>query len=115
MPINRADYPPDWDFISRRAKVRAGWQCEFVYDNGERCAATDWAPHPHTGRPVPLQTCHLNHTPSDNRPENLAVYCPRHHDLHDAAHRRETQRLREQAEAQAALDAAGAEQLGLGI
>jgi hypothetical protein len=28
MPINRSNYPPDWEDISRQVKEEAGWCCE---------------------------------------------------------------------------------------
>lgn len=41
---------------------------------------------------IVLTVAHLNHDPTDNRPENLRHWCQLHHNQHDAAHRAENRR-----------------------
>lgn len=84
MPINYADYPPDWKEISRRIRFeRAGNRCEW-------CGAENYQPHPVTGSSVILTVAHLgidkpDGTPGDKadlfdtREENLAALCQRCH------------------------------------
>lgn len=43
---------------------------------------------------VILTVAHLNHDPTDNRPENLRHWCQLHHNQHDAAHRAEGRKQR---------------------
>lgn len=100
MPIskeNLALYPANWKAISRRIRFeRAGNRCEwcgvrnhafgrwasktsdvFHYaDAGERDTLT--AEGVKVIRIV-LTVAHLNHDPRDNREENLAALCQRHH------------------------------------
>ncbi len=39
---------------------------------------------------IVLTVAHLNHTPEDCRPENLAAMCQRHHLAYDAQHHKQT-------------------------
>lgn len=85
MPIsaqNRARYPADWSKISRGRKERAGWRCEGSPAFPDCRARHGW-PHPRTGSRVVLTTAHLNHTPEDNRDENLRVWCQLCHLTYD--------------------------------
>ena len=78
MPMNRADYPADWELRSRFVRfVRAGGRCEW-------CNAKHGEPHPITGSIVVLTTAHVY----DRRPKaasllNLAALCQRCHLRHD--------------------------------
>ena len=76
MPLTReerARYPADWPEISRRIRFgRARGHCEW-------CGAEHGKPHPNTKSIVVLTVAHLNHTPEDVRPENLAALCQRCH------------------------------------
>ncbi|MGG5811435.1 hypothetical protein [Falsiroseomonas sp. CW058] len=89
MPISREDrarYPADWAEISLRIRGgRAGWRCESVID-GRRCDAVDGGRHPITGSRVVLTVGHLNHTPEDNREDNLRAMCQRCHLAWDREH-----------------------------
>lgn len=91
MPMDRSRYPPDWEKISLRIRgTRAGWQCEWIGGNGERCQAKHWDWHPITGSRVVLSTAHLGvdlpdgspgdkHNKMDCRDENLMALCQLHH------------------------------------
>jgi 5-methylcytosine-specific restriction endonuclease McrA len=87
MPIRpemRRKYPKEWKRISLEVRqYRAGWQCEMV-TGFVRCEARQGQPHPITGSKVMLALCHLNHDPSDNRPNNLLVGCQKCHNQYDA-------------------------------
>ncbi|MBI4748635.1 MAG: hypothetical protein HY774_09095 [Acidobacteria bacterium] len=94
MPFNRKLYPSNWEHISHSIRfVRAGGQCEWIDDDGKRCAAQHGELHPVTGSKVVLTTAHVNHTPSDNRDENLRAWCQFHHLRHDARHHAGNARL----------------------
>ena len=95
MPIRpemRARYPRDWALRSRFVRfVRARGRCE-------RCGAEHGRPHPLTGSIVVLTTAHV----FDDRPEassllNLAAWCQKCHNGHDAAARRAGTRKRRRA------------------
>ncbi len=76
MPIKkefRKYYDASWHALSKRLRnERAGNQCEW-------CHARNYQPHPVTGSKVILTVAHFNHTPGDNREENLVVLCQRCH------------------------------------
>lgn len=76
MPMNRADYPIDWESLSRRVKDEQGWQCLW-------CSATHGMLHPLTGSKVVLTTAHIDHNNTNNARENLAALCQRCHLKHD--------------------------------
>lgn len=46
---------------------------------------------------IVLAVCHLNHTPGDDRDENLAALCQWCHLTHDREHHRETREVRKDA------------------
>ena len=112
-PENRDRYPADWPDISKAIRFgRAGGRCEcrgecgMVHVQGiaddDRCP--NWHGHPSvaTGANVVLTVAHLNHTPEDCRPENLAAMCQGCHLRYDADHHRQTAaatRARAQADA----------------
>lgn len=84
MPMNRSDYPADWEAISKRIRFeRAGGRCEA-------CGAVHGQRHPVTGTIVILHAHHIgvdkpDGTPgsptdkSDCRDENLQALCQRCH------------------------------------
>lgn len=84
-PENAKLYPPDWKAISQRVKDRADWRCEGSPKYPD-CRAAHGEPHPATGSKVVLTVGHLNHEPSDVRPENLRAWCNRCHLTYDAGH-----------------------------
>jgi hypothetical protein len=98
-PENRGQYPSDWPVISKRIRFeRAGGQCECDGRCGRephdtpRCLARHGEPSRISGAPVVLTTAHLNHTPSDCRPENLMAACQSCHLAYDADHHALTRR-----------------------
>lgn len=94
-PEDRARYPANWPAIRAAILDRAGHCCEGspAYPD---CRARNYAPHPVTGSKVVLTIAHLNHTPEDDRPEQLRALCQRCHLRHDQAlharHAAETRR-----------------------
>lgn len=58
----------------------------WTYGKARAFVARWWDPH-EEGRPtiIVLTVAHLNHDPTDCRPENLAAMCQRHHLAYDAA------------------------------
>jgi len=48
---------------------------------------------------IVLTTAHLNHDPTDCRPENLAAMCQRHHLQYDQRHHNETAYMSRKARA----------------
>jgi len=92
-PENRARYPKDWALRSRFVRqVRARNRCEW-------CGAENHKPHPVTVNIVVLTTAHVY----DDRPEassllNLAAFCQKCHNGHDAPARRQRRKARLEAE-----------------
>ena len=102
MPMNRADYHPDWESISRQIREQANWQCEFCgIEQGERTRS---------GGKVVLTVAHLNHDTRDNEPSNLRALCQRCHLRWDAKHHQrnaaETRRQKRIQLGQRAMEAA---------
>ena len=118
MPMNRAQYPDNWETISSRIRFeRAGGRCECTgecgADHGGRCNAphgeTVWrredARHiwrlPDAETPpvgwyavrVVLTTAHLDHDRGNNDEANLLALCQHCHLRHD---RRTLKALRRQ-------------------
>jgi hypothetical protein len=86
MPIRpgeKARYPKEWAVISLWMRVCAGWRCEW-------CDAIQGAPHPVTQSRVVLTVAHMDHTPENCTPGNLAALCQRCHLRYDAQHHKET-------------------------
>ena len=90
MPIRKSErnkYPANWKDISTAIKQRAGWRCECEgecsTDHQGRCEERHGSPTLHFRGKVILTTEHLNHDPTDNRPENLKAMCQRCHLLYD--------------------------------
>lgn len=65
MPMNRADYPVNWEEISKQIRFeRAQSRCECTGEcgcsfDGERCSVEHGQPHPRTGNKVILTVAHL--------------------------------------------------------
>jgi 5-methylcytosine-specific restriction endonuclease McrA len=78
MPMNRANYPADWEEISLNIRIRAGWRCEGSPRYPE-CRAEHGKPHPVTGSNVVLTVAHLDHNTANNDPANLRALCQRCH------------------------------------
>jgi len=77
MPINKENYPVNWNTISSRIRFeRARNRCEL-------CGAENYKPHPVTGKKVVLSVAHLNRDTTDNREENLKALCQFCHLAHD--------------------------------
>lgn len=106
MPIIRSKYPPEWEAISRDAKVAAGWRCEecgalhgaLIFREKRTARWTDdfavayeeYRVRGFYESEVQVQVAHLgipkpDGTPGDKtdtmdcRPENLRVLCRRCH------------------------------------
>jgi len=102
---------PEWEAIRAAILERAGHRCEQcrkpdrtdveVDEKGHWRDASEWYWHDERGERVNyraryarlsrvvLTVAHLNHEPTDNRPENLRGLCQRCHLAHDAPlHRR---------------------------
>ena len=115
-PENRARYPKDWPQIRQAILIRARGRCEHpgctaingaigVWEaDGKFYPLTDrvW----HAGyRPghliltdrgefkvirIVLTIAHLDHTPENCDPANLAAWCQRHHLAYDQEHHKQT-------------------------
>ena len=121
MPINYADYPPNWKTEIRPAILeRAGHKCEFcgVPDRWYRITWTDGSDEAfkpcsdeafYAGEnfaagigPKPvlivLTVAHLfDKNPMNCHPKNLAALCQRCHNRHDSEQRKESRRKTEAA------------------
>ena len=86
MPMNHADYPPDWISIATAVKDAAGWRCEKC---GRQCRfpGEKFDTHVRT-----LTVAHINHVTMDCRGENLVALCPKCHLAYDEV-RKAMQRL----------------------
>lgn len=88
----------EWKAIRANILERAGHACEGSPAFPE-CRAVNYEFHPETGSKVILTIAHLNHDPSDSRPENLRAWCQRCHNVYDAPHRKKnaakTRRIKE--------------------
>lgn len=68
-------YPPEPTYSeARQVAAEAFWEVQHV--GGEPCIV------------IVLTVAHLNHDPTDCRPENLAAMCQRHHLAYDHDHHR---------------------------
>ena len=83
MPMDRSRYPRDWAKIAYRVKRAAKWKCEAC---GKQCKRPSEKHATHT---VTLTTAHMNHTPEDNRRENLRALCAPCHLRYDTRTGRE--------------------------
>lgn len=114
MPINRANYPKNWNQIAHDKKSRANWRCEYCdrpcrkpgeswpdfIDRIEKHESDwyddlgDWIDDlyfPKLGR-FTLTTAHLDQNPKNNEDSNLAALCPTCHNRHDARSRASNRR-----------------------
>lgn len=100
MPMNRADYPPDWEWISRQIRDQADDRCEFCgvangavgardrfgewHDldaiEGMNSDSGEWlfGEYPRIIRIV-LTVAHLDHDKANSDPANLRALCQRCH------------------------------------
>jgi len=101
---NRHRYPDEWYSTIRpqqlaNAKFKCGdcfvKQASFgYYDKSGKFVECDsfmgkWAKeHGFKPKRVYLQVCHLDQNPDNNKPDNLAVKCPRCHLRHDNEYNR---------------------------
>jgi 5-methylcytosine-specific restriction endonuclease McrA len=72
MPINKKDYHPQWEIISKDIRARADGHCEL-------CNAENGQTHWKTGSKVILTVHHINHDKQDNSGVNLIALCQRCH------------------------------------
>lgn len=99
MPMNKANYLPNWEAISQRIRFgRAAGRCECRGECGAHdgdggkgmgngcCEAAHGRAHPITGSKVILTTAHLDHDTANNADDNLAAYCQRCHLNYDKDH-----------------------------
>jgi 5-methylcytosine-specific restriction endonuclease McrA len=122
-PENRHRYgtPAEWAAIRAAILERAGVfqftgyapRCECVGECGRgthegRCPNMDGGPAYGTGSTVVLTIAHLNHTPEDNRSENLRAMCQGCHLHYDREHhartRAETARAAREAAGQTTIE-----------
>lgn len=80
-----------WKALRKRILKRARHQCES-------CGVRNYRANPITGSMVVLTIAHVDQDPVNNSLTNLAAWCQRCHNRHDAPHRRlhaaETRRRR---------------------
>ena len=112
-PENGHLYPEDWQEIRARILEGAGHKCEWPgchVPNGALIIRLKRDPEIYRRAPrgprkvkgyrkpvkVMLTITHLNHDPTDNRPENLLAMCQLHHNRYDVEHRKQTRRKRQQ-------------------
>lgn len=101
MPIDYANYPPNWQQIRDSILTRASHRCEHCgLENGQRGHRDrqgNFWPFPSTPPPggwtanthiiqIILTIAHLDHDTTHNHPDNLAALCQRCHLRHDAQH-----------------------------
>jgi 5-methylcytosine-specific restriction endonuclease McrA len=106
----RNGYPPNWKEISRVIRERSGGQCECMGECGlhrdhpgpRRCEERNGAKAKWAAGVVVLTVAHLNHTPSDCRPENLKAMCQRCHLRYDVDHHKQSRAERVRREREAA-------------
>ncbi len=114
MPIRREKYPKNWPDLSRAARTRAGWRCEWcqaphgaVIKRKVTAEMRDWAEvislietdgkewgtakmpvarlRFHGLVKIVLTTAHLDRNTANNEPENLVALCQRCHLNYDRA------------------------------
>lgn len=120
-PENKARYPKDWKRIRERILARAENKCErckapnraavargagrdagtymlfdgstFNDETGEALGMSRGSEYD-AGRwvEIVLTIAHLDHTPENNEPTNLAAWCQQCHLRHDAKHHAETRK-----------------------
>lgn len=100
-PENQKKYPGGsiksrlWQDIRAWVRLRSGDRCEGspAYPD---CRAANGEPHPVTGSIVVLTVAHIEHDLKRNGPEDLAHWCQRCHNTHDARFRAENKKRREE-------------------
>jgi hypothetical protein len=99
-------YPADWQQVSRAIRHRADDRCECEGECGlhrthpgpRRCTERNGEKARWAVGAVVLTVAHLNHKPSDCRPENLRAMCQRCHLRYDSQHHIESRRARRRHE-----------------
>lgn len=101
MPMNLADYHPDWKWISLQIREQADWHCEWC---GIENATIN-----SRGSTVVLTVAHIDHDKANNDPSNLAALCQKCHLTHDREHHMrnaaETRRRKRIAQGQMPMEA----------
>jgi hypothetical protein len=100
-PEDKARYPANWRDIRAAILTRAGDRCECCgvpnrswrlpgWDPWTRDPATadEWSDNGRKASRIVLTIAHLDQTPENNDPANLAALCQRCHLAHDADHNR---------------------------
>lgn len=107
-PETKHLYPPRKEWLVLRAErlEAQGNACawcgapnrEWVYRQGDKWSSeyhiTGKGANPWRYVRVILTVAHLNHDPTDNRPENTPALCQLCHNRHDAKHRAEGRKAR---------------------
>lgn len=88
MPMDKKLYPIHWKTIANGVKNAADWKCEKC---GKQCRRPG---EPFDTHRNILTVAHLNHDPSDVRPENLMAMCAPCHLRYDAKHHAQTRKER---------------------
>ncbi|GAA4928897.1 hypothetical protein GCM10023224_05310 [Streptomonospora halophila] len=107
-PENRTRYPKDWPAISAAIRFdRAESRCECAGECGRgthegRCPNRHGESAYGTGSRVVLTVAHLDHTPENCDPANLAAMCNGCHLHYDRGHHAETARATREAARRAA-------------
>ena len=81
---NKGRYPNNWKSIRAEILTRADNRCEF-------CGIENYTIRAN-GSKVILTIAHIDHTPENNKPENLRALCQKFHNSYDASHRAETRK-----------------------
>jgi 5-methylcytosine-specific restriction endonuclease McrA len=72
MPMDKKNYHPSWDLISKAVRLKANDKCELCHaDNGEN--------HWFTGSKVVLTVHHIDRDKKNNSRQNLIALCQRCH------------------------------------
>lgn len=86
MPMQKELYPDNWKDIAAAVKEAAEWKCQNC---GKQCRRPG---EPFDTHRNTLTVAHMNHIPSDIRPENLKALCAPCHLRYDAKHHAQTRR-----------------------
>lgn len=125
MPIkDKSLYPPTWSEISKRVREEAGQHCQqchvangaviyrsdsgahwydpledayFAWPSGDRMHGRFEADCRDNASKIVLTVAHLDHTPSNNKPENLRALCQACHNALDLPHRKANAKKTRQA------------------
>lgn len=129
MPVNEHVYSPDWKTVIRpNALKKAGYKCEEcgVPNNLPiiRLAQQGWLEADDTVTywaqkegvkiiKTVLTVSHINHIPTDNRPENLKVLCQLHHLRSDGRQKAQMRRFAQIVDVDRLISLATSEDVGL--